>query len=52
MHDQNFKNLPSAGYYDSDNIVARLNLPNMSYRVYPVYRIEKIPRMTPYGLKK
>jgi len=25
------KSLPSARYYDSDNIVARLNLPNMAY---------------------
>ena len=25
------KGLPSAQYYDSDNIVARLNLPNMAY---------------------
>jgi hypothetical protein len=27
----NLKSLSSAGYYDSDNIVARLNLPNMAY---------------------
>jgi hypothetical protein len=27
----NLKGMPSARYYDSNNIVARLNLPNMSY---------------------
>ncbi len=32
------KNLPSVRYYDSDNIVARLNLPNMAYS--PENRLE------------